>query len=73
MTKRSVGNESLEVESESSLQSMMSSPSLFVQRLESSQVNLHFRYEQVFFVRKKNRSTLLGAATVLIFFFFLTL
>ena len=39
----SVGNESLEVESESSLESMISSPSL--SRNDSSQVNLHCRLE----------------------------
>ena len=45
----SVGNKSLKVEFESSLESMMpspeSSPSLFVQRLESSRVNLRHRLE----------------------------
>ena len=41
----SVENESQEVELKSSLELMMSSPSLFVQRLESSVVNLHYKLE----------------------------
>ena len=40
---RSVGNKSLEVKSKSSLELMMTSPSLFVQQLKSSQFALQTR------------------------------